>query len=84
MIQIDDPPTVSACASCPAPLVWLWSARRKGWVAFVPVDDVTLKVHGCKPLQEPSTWRQVRRGTPPNPDYLAAKEQLQERGEETT
>ena len=76
MIQIDEPPGVKACAPCGSPLVWLYSPRRNGWVAFIPVDETTLRVHPCRPLQEPGTWRDLQRGTPPTGEYLAAREQL--------
>lgn len=75
-LTIDEPPDVKACAACPSPLVWLWSPRRNGWVAFVPVDETTLKVHPCRELQEPGTWRDLRRGDPPNETYIEAKQHL--------
>ena len=57
MIEIPEPPDIAACATCMHPLVWMWTARRTAWVAFVSVDRLTLRFHECRPLQEPATWR---------------------------
>jgi hypothetical protein len=80
-LTVDDPPAVRACASCASPLHWLYSPRRQAWVAFVPVDPTTLRVHPCRSAQDPATWRSLRRGDPPNDEYLAVKAQLKERTE---
>jgi hypothetical protein len=79
MITIDDPPAANACSTCMSPLLWLYSYRTGRTFSVVAVDHETLRVHGCKELQDPRTWRDVRRGTPPTDDYVQAKQQLTER-----
>jgi hypothetical protein len=84
MPTIPDPPTVLACAGCGSPLHWLYSPRKQAWIAFVPLDKETLRVHGCRRLQEPSTWRQLRHGTPPTGEYLQVRDRLKSGSEEQT
>ena len=76
MIEISEPPTVHACASCQAALSWLYSAKRGAWIAVVRVDDDTMRLHRCRHAQDPKTWRELRRGDPPSPEYLAVKAAL--------
>lgn len=87
MIEIDEPPTIRACAGCVNPLHWLWSPRRRAWVSFVPGSDpLSLRVHQCLPAQDIPTWKAVREPEPPSPEYLAARKALagqQERTEES-
>ncbi len=85
MIQIEDAPTRTACATC-GPLTWLYSSRRRAWVAFIPAPgEHTLRPHPCRFAQDPATWREVRQSDPPSAAYLAAKVALKERtGEHPT
>jgi hypothetical protein len=61
-MEIPDPPTTAACASC-GPLVWLWSARRAVWVAFnpAPAEDRphALNPHPCRHAQDTTTWKSL-------------------------
>lgn len=59
MIQIPEPPDIAACSECMHPLLWMWTARRSAWVAFVAVDRLTLRFHECRPLQDVPTWRAI-------------------------
>lgn len=78
MIEIEEPPNTNGCASCASVLVWLWSARKKAWVAFVPdpLDPTVLRVHGCAHAQDRATWRELPHGDPPSDEYREIKEQL--------
>jgi hypothetical protein len=51
VIEIEEPPTdIRACATCQRPLVWLFSARTRVWIAFATVPDKVdeLRVHRCR------------------------------------
>lgn len=63
-MQIPDPPTIAACATCMRPLTWLYSPRKTVWVAFVRNGD-TITVHRCRdePSRTPS-WREQHRRSP--------------------
>lgn len=82
-LTIDDPPRVNACSTCMHPILWLYSFRTGRIFSAVAMGNDTLRVHGCKELQEPATWRDLRRGDPPNPTYLEAREQLTRSEEQT-
>ena len=84
VITIADPPTVHACATCQAALSWLYSPKRGAWIAVVRVDDDTMRLHRCRHAQDPATWRELRRGDPPSPDYLAARQKIKPSTEELT
>lgn len=62
MIEIPEPPDLPACSACMRPLRWLWSARRRDWIAVVSVADDPdgMRVH--RHPEQPS-WRDV----PPPP-----------------
>jgi hypothetical protein len=81
MIQVDEPPNIRDCASCQSRLVWLYSFDTGRTFAVVAVDRETFQLHRCKHAQHPETWRSLRRGDPPNDEYLAVKAQLKERTE---
>lgn len=78
MIEIPEPPTIAACASCCSSLTWLYSARKQAWVGFVndPIDAMTLRVHGCKHAADGPLWRHLPTREEPNAEYLAAKSKL--------
>jgi hypothetical protein len=73
VIEIEEPPEdLRACATCSRPLVWLYSARTRVWLAFatVPGDLDTLRVHRCR--LEPRTsdyWRYLE---PQDPETIRA------------
>lgn len=62
MIEIEDPPTIHACAEHQVPIVWLYSPRAQRWKAYVPVDgerDV-MRRHRCEFHGDPEpAWRQL-------------------------
>lgn len=73
MIEIEEPPDdLRACATCQRPLVWLFSARTRVWLAFatVPGDLETLRVHRCR-LEPRSSdyWRYLE---PQSPETIHA------------
>jgi hypothetical protein len=82
-MEIPDPPTTAACASC-GPLVWLYSARRGVWVAFnpAPAEDRphALNPHPCRHAQDYETWKLVHNPDEPSAEYLAARAALAARG----
>jgi hypothetical protein len=61
-MEIPDPPTTAACASC-GPLVWLYSARRVVWVAFIQAAAETrphaITPHPCRHAQDQTTWKSL-------------------------
>jgi len=59
MIQITEPPDVAACSTCMSPLSWLWSAKRQNWVAVIPLDRITFRLHQCRHAQDLPTWRDI-------------------------
>lgn len=60
MIEIPDPPAQPVCATC-GPLLWLYSARKAAWVAFIAVAEGrhAITPHPCRHAQEPRTWREI-------------------------
>jgi hypothetical protein len=77
VIEIEEPPDdLRACASCSRPLVWLYSARTRIWLAFatVPEDLETLRVHRCR-LQPRSSdyWRYLEPQSPETAHAGAAR-----------
>lgn len=77
MIEIPEPPNITGCAPCGSPLIWLYSARRSAWVAFVPAgDEHAIRPHPCRHSQDLPTWRSLDHGDPPSAAYLAAKQAL--------
>lgn len=77
MIEIPDPPDMRACASCGHPVTWLWSPRRRDWVAFVPAGaDHAIRPHPCRQPGRSPTWRDTPRRSDPNDMYRAARRAL--------
>lgn len=67
MIEIEEPPTILACAEHQVPVVWLYSARAAKWKAYVPVDGDTdtIRRHRCEYHGDPAPpWRQLELQTP--------------------
>ena len=84
MIQIDEPPAKPFCAQCLSQLVWLYSAPKQAWVAFVPCSCGTryaLQPHGCRHAQDPRVWRELPRGDPPSAEYIQVKKQIASKGD---
>lgn len=61
MIEIPEPPSQTACASCGSLLIWMHSARTRTWRAWIQVDEVTVRLHPCRTAQDPVTWRSMPR-----------------------
>ncbi len=81
VIEIEAPPTITDCAAC-GPLIWLYSARRTAWIAFIGAPDGgrhAITPHPCRHAQHAGTWREVRTPAVPSPEYLAAKHKIQTR-----
>lgn len=79
MTEIPDPPARPVCSRCMAPLIWLYSARRETWVAFIPAPQGgphAITPHPCRSNGDPPTWRDRHRTAPPSAEYLAAKAAL--------
>jgi hypothetical protein len=79
VIEIPEPPNITGCAPCGSPLIWLYSARRGAWVAFVDAPKSgqhAIRPHPCRHAQDPVTWRSLDHGDPPSAEYVAAKQAL--------
>lgn len=67
-MEIPEPPDRPICAGCNELLVWLYSARKARWVAFVVLTEHRLQPHLCdqriKRLwsPDPTIVRRNRRG----------------------
>lgn len=80
MIEIPDPPRQTFCASCGHPVTWLWSPRRRDWVAFIPAGpDHAIRPHPCRTPGSSPTWRDTPHRTEPPAEYHAARAALRER-----
>lgn len=60
-MEIEDEPKTSTCSGCDAPIRWLYSGRRKRWVAFSPhpTDTGALKAHEHPPTPQ-QDWREPK------------------------
>jgi predicted RNA-binding Zn-ribbon protein involved in translation (DUF1610 family) len=79
VIQIDEPPAAPFCASCNEQVVWLYSASKEAWVAFVPCtcgERFALRPHPCRHAQHGPTWRSLPHGDPPSAEYLQVKQKI--------
>lgn len=75
MIEVEEPPTIKACAPCSKPLTWLFSARTQQWVPFHPdsISTRTLHVHECDVFgRPPPSWRD-RPEVPPETVHAGAE-----------
>jgi hypothetical protein len=61
MLSIEDPPERPVCSSCMTPLVWIFPARTKRWVAMVAAPGMSLEVHICDQRDPRLPWK-------PNPE----------------
>ena len=70
-IDVPDMARVGACGACASPLVWLVNlANDRVFSAVVDEHDRTvLRLHRCKGLQHPLTWRAL--AAVPDPDQAA-------------
>jgi hypothetical protein len=80
-MEIPDPNGPPVCSTC-GPVSWMWSLRREAWVAFIPDlgDRELYRLHRCEHAQDPKTWRQVRAGDPPSPEYRKTRSKIAGRG----
>jgi hypothetical protein len=58
VLTIDDPPERPICSTCMSPLVHVFSARTRKWVAMVAESEMRLQVHQCD-QRDPSPVRWV-------------------------
>lgn len=61
MLSIDDPPERPVCTGCMTPLVWIFPARTKRWVAMIAEAGMRLEVHRCDQRDPYQPWE-------PNPE----------------
>ncbi len=67
-MEIPEPPDRPICAGCNELLVWLYSARKADWIAFITLTEHRLQPHLCdkrfKRLwsPDPTIVRRSRRG----------------------
>lgn len=66
---IEDPPERPICSRCNEKLIWLYSARRSRWVAFIILAGRRLEPHTCDARQrmalhlpDPTAARRNARG----------------------
>ena len=56
MLTIEDPPERPICTMCMTPLVWIFPARTKRWVAMVAEAGMRLEVHICDQRDPRKPW----------------------------
>jgi hypothetical protein len=83
VLTIDDPPERPVCTGCMSPLVWVFPARTRRWVAMVAESEMRLQVHQCdqrdpSPVRwvpDPERAERAARGSAFAREILAAKAQ---------
>jgi hypothetical protein len=46
-MEIEDPPERPVCSGCMSPLIWIYPARTRRWVAMVAESNRRLEAHRC-------------------------------------